>query len=215
MEVSAVDWTDDNLNDLINTAYALIAKQIRKVDPEAIIHWEYRDTVAGTNWYEKPEGTRGPVFVGLKGTSAATSYAELRRAPYHIARDETNADETVYCHKGRYIGIFPAPTASVTDGLEFMHAPTPELSDDTDVPEIEETLQYGIVCWAAMLALGESPESDVKHADELRRILAEIPDDYGSAELGQALLLQPDAADARGRFGGARIANDRDPGRTA
>jgi hypothetical protein len=215
LEETADDWTDDNLNDLINMAYALVAKEVRKVDSEAIIHWEYRDTVVGTNWYEKPEGTRGPTFVGLMGTAGATTYTELTRKAYHVARLNTNAEDTVYCHRGRYIGIFPAPTAAITDGIEFMHAPTPELSEDTDVPEIEETLQYGMVCWATMLAKGDGPEDDTKEANELRRILTGIPDDYGTADLGQPLLLQPDASDARGRFGGARIANDRDPGRTA
>lgn len=212
LEETADDWTDDNLNDLINVSYALVAKTVRKVDPEAIIHWEHRDTVASTSWYEKPEGTRGPTFVGLKGTSAATTYSELRRVAYHIARSNANAEETVYCHRGRYIGIFPAPTESVTDGIEFMHAPTPTLSADSDVPELEATLHYAMVCWTVMLAKGDGLEDDTKEANELRRILADIPDDYGTQDLGQPLLLQPDASDARGRFG-SRLANDRDPGR--
>jgi hypothetical protein len=148
-------------------------------------------------------------------TAAATTYTQLRRVAYHIARLNTNAEDTVYCLRGRYIGIFPAPTVSVTDGIEMMHAPTPTLSEDTDVPELEETLHYAMVCWTAMLAKGDGLEDDTKESNELRRILADIPDDYGSGgDLGQPLLLQPDASDARGRFG-ARIANDRDPGRDA
>ena len=60
---------------------------------------------------------------------------------------------------------------------------------------------------------GESPEDDSKDANELRRILADIPDDYGQlGDMGQPALLQPDVSDSRGRCG-SRIANDRDPGR--
>jgi hypothetical protein len=213
MEETADDWSDNDLNVILNTAYALIAKQVRKVDPEFLMHWEYRDTVAGTSWYEKPEGTRGMSSVGIKGSASDTDYTWLRRTSHRNARENTNTSEQVYCIRGKYLGIFPAPTTSVTEGLEIIHAPTPTLSADTDVPEVEETLHTGIVCWAAMLTLGESPEDDSKHANELRRVLAEIPDDYGSDDLGQPRLLEMDCSDARGKYG-AQINNDTDPGRS-
>jgi hypothetical protein len=207
------DWDNDILNEFLNIAVASIHKQIRKVDPEHLLYWEYRDTVAGTSWYEKPEGTRGVVFVGLKGTAAATTYTRLERRSHHVAREITGDEEAVYCHRGEYIGIFPAPTTAVTNGIELIHAPTPELSADTDVPKLEVTLQYAAVCWAALIAKGESPEADNKDADELRRMLAEIPDDYGlGPDLGQPILLSGDVSDARGRYGN-ELSNDKDPGR--
>lgn len=197
-ETVADNWDDSTLNTLIDLAYALILKQVRKVDPEAVLFWDYRNTVAGTIWYEKPAATRGPVEVGLKKTAADTDWAALVRKPYYIARDWTNAQQTVYCHRGLYIGIFPAPTTSVTNGIQFIHAPTDTLAVDTDFPKVEQTLHYAIVLWAALIAKGESPESDVKDAQELQRIIGDIPQDYGSPDLGQPVALNLDVGDARG-----------------
>jgi len=208
LEPTADQWDDSTLNSLLNLGIALVRKQIRKVDPEFDIRWEYRDTVAGTSWYEKPSGTRGSVEIGLKGAASDSDWTALRRTAYHIARSIETGSDTVYCHRGAYIGIFPAPTASVTDGIQFLHAPTETLADDTDVPRIEESLQYAVVCWAALLAKGEAPEDDSKDAKELARLLGDIPADYGTLDLSQPVLLQADVADARGRTLGVRRAND-------
>jgi len=197
-EAVADAWDDSVLNTVINVAYPLVLKQVRKVDPEAVLFWDYRNSVAGTVWYEKPSGTRGPVEVGLKVTAADTDWTALKRKPYHIARDWTDANETVYCHRGTYIGIFPAPSVSVTNGIQFLHAPTDTLATDTDVPKLEETLQYAVVLWSALICKGESPESDTKDAAELQRILGDIPLDYGSPDLGQPVAFTLDVADARG-----------------
>ena len=214
-EQTAEDWDNAVLNEFLNITYALITKQIRKVDPEYLLYWEYRDTVSGTSWYEKPEGTRGISFVGFMGTAVSPAvYDRLERRSYHIARELTTGEDTVYVHRGEYLGIFPAPENTVVNGIELILAPTPELSADTDVPKLETSLQYAMVCWAALIAKGESPESDNKDADELRRMLAEIPDDYGGGpDLGEPLLLSGDISDARGKYLGRATPQGTDPGR--
>jgi hypothetical protein len=212
LEPTADQWDDSTLNELLNLALALVRKQVRKVDYEFDIRWEYRDTVAGTSWYEKPSGTRGSIEIGVKKAASDTDWTALRRAAYHVARTYTAESEMVYCHRGAYIGLFPAPSASVADGIQFLHAPTESLALDTDVPRLEESLQYACVCWAALLAKGESPEDDTKDAKELARLLGDIPADYGSLDLSQPTYLQADVADARGMFG-RRVANDLDIGR--
>ena len=192
------NWDDDLLGTYINLAYALVLKQVRKIDPEAILNWEYRNTVANTVWYEKPAGTRGPVEIGLKSSASDTDWTALKRKPYYIARNWTGPDN-VYCHRAGYIGIFPAPTAAVTQGIQFIHVPTATLADDTDVPRVEETLQLAIVIWAALLAKGESPESDTKEARDLQNIIQDIAVDYGQIDYGQGLAINADVSDARGR----------------
>lgn len=198
-EVVADNWDDSTLNTFIDLAYALVLKQVRKVDPEALLFWDTRNTVAGTSWYAKPSGTRGPIEVGLKKTSADTGWQELRRKPYHIAKGWTDTDSPVYCHVGEYVGIFPAPANSVTGGLQMIHAPTDTLATDSDFPKLENTLHYAIVLWAALIAKGESPEDDSKDAKELMRIIGDIPEDYGIKDLGQPPDLIVDVADTRGR----------------
>ena len=211
-EPIADNWDDGTLDSLINVAYVLVQKQVRKVDPEALLAWEYRDTAVGAVWYEKPSGTRGPVEVGLKSSPLDADWTPLTRKPYFLARQYVSTPDTVYCHRGRYIGIFPAPSQAVTQGLQFMHAPTDSLALDTDVPRLEESLCYAIVVWAALLAKGESPEADTKDAVELQRILGDIPFDYGTIDYGQPLALVPDVSDARGLYGSS-WRNDVDTGR--
>ena len=200
-ETVADNWDDATLNTFIDLAYQLVTKQVRKVDPEAMLSWDYRATVVGEHWYEKPSGTRGPVEVALKKTSADTDWSPLVRKPYFIARDWTG-DEVVYCHRGTYIGLFPAPTVAIADGIQMIHAPTDALAVETDVPKLEPTLHYAIAIWATLIAKGESPESDDKDARELQRIIGDIPSDYGSPDLGQNVSLSPDVSDARGWLGG-------------
>lgn len=212
LEPVADQWDDSTLNELLNLGLALVRKQVRKVDYEFDLRWEYRATAAGTNWYEKPSGTRGAVEVAVKKAASDADWTALKRAAYHIARTYTAESEMVYCHRGAYIGLFPAPSASIADGIQFLHAPTESLAADTDVPRLEESLQYAVVCWAALLAKGESPEDDSKDAKELARLLGDIPADYGSIDLGQPTYLQADVADARGVVG-RRVGNDIDVGR--
>jgi hypothetical protein len=201
-ETVADNWDDSTLNTIIDLAYALVLKQVRKVDPEALLFWDYRNTQAGISWYEKPAGTRGLAELGLKSFSTDTDWTALERRPYFLARDNTDATLPVYCHRGTYIGIFPAPTVSVTNGIQFLHAPTDSFAADSDVCRLESTLSYAIVLWAVLIAKGESPEADTKDAAELQRIIGDIPQDYGSPDLGQALSLSADVSDARGRTGG-------------
>lgn len=193
------NWDDATLLAYINLAYANIQKQIRKVDPEFLVFWDTRATVAGTSWYEKPSQTRGIIEVGLKTSAADTDWTALTRKPYYIARDNTDVSEVVYCHRGLYIGIFPAPTVSVSSGLQILHLPTDQLAVDTDVPKVELSLHYAIAVWATLIAKGENPESDAKDALELARLLADIPLDYATNDLSQPMLLNPDVSDARAR----------------
>ncbi len=192
-------WSESIMNTYINIAYAKIQKEIRKVDPEAIVVWDYRNTVAGTSWYEKPAATRGLIELGLKTSSADTDWMALKRQPYWVARQNTSIEDVVYCHRGTFVGIFPPPTASVTNGIQYLHAGTDTLAADAQAPKVDDDLAYGIVLWAVLLAKGENPEGDTKEARDLGLLLANIPVDYATPDMGQPIPLSPDVSDARGR----------------
>ena len=72
---------------------------------------------------------------------------------------------------------------------------------------VEPTLHYAIVVWTTLIAKGESPESDTKDATELQRIIGDIPQDYGSPDLGQVVGFSPDVSDARGNVGTLATSN--------
>jgi len=191
-EITADNWTDVLLDELINLAYSMVYKEVRRVEPDAITHWSYRNTVAGTSWYQKPQDTRGLLRVGYMGTLVAPAvYTQLFPKPIEIA-ESWNGTDPVYCTRGIFVGIFPAPTVSVVNGLEFQHTPTPTLALDTDSPDLEASLQYAIILWACLLAKGESPESDSKEASQLQTILADIPNDYGQPSLDRPMQLSID-----------------------
>lgn len=208
-EETAVDWTDDELNVFLNLGYQLVAKQIRKVDPTFLVYWESRDIVSGTQWYEKPENSRGIIDVGIV---VGTDIQYLRRVSGNVAKEWNTDGETVYTLMGDFIGLFPSPTTDVTNGLKLIHAPTPSLSEDTDVPKTEPTLHYAIVCWASLLIKGESLEDDSKDSTTLRQLLVDIPEDYGQKDFSQPPYMSPDVSDARGKYG-SQLDNDVDVGR--
>ena len=213
-EPTADNWSDSILNTLLNLGYAFVLKQIRRVNKEAILFWEYRNTVAGSNWYEKPSNTTSIVEVGFKDIATDTDWEPLTRKPYYLARGWTtgvSGSETVYCHRGNYIGLFPAPTNSVTKGLRLLTVPNDQLTLDTDNFLVELTLQYAVVLYAAILAKGESPEDDAKDQRELTRLIGDIPVDYADLDDGQTIALNPDVSDLRGV--GQIVRRGIDPGR--
>lgn len=200
LDVPADQWSNSELNEHINTAYAAVRKQIRKFDPEDALFWETRNLESGVNWYLKPEGTRGIAEVALLSSG---TYVPIKRKFYREivpfgATEPLSTSDSVYCHRGKYIGIFPTPTANVTNGIQIIHIPTDTLSDDSDVPIAELTLHMAIVYWAALFAKGESPEDDTKEAKSLRALLSDIPADYGTADVSTPMQFTPDVADARG-----------------
>jgi len=215
------NWSDSTLNTLLGLGQAFIWKKVRAVNREASLFWDIRDLTANQNWYEKPAGTTGVVEVAIKTAASDTLYTPLDRQPYQVASDPlqtTNGSPYPgYCHRGNFIGLFPAPTVTITGGLRMLIAGTPAAGADTDdYAPLELSLQYGIVLYASVLAKGEGPEDDGKDQRELAALIADISIDYSDLDVSQPIRLNsPDAAKARG-FGRptTQHRNDLDPGRS-
>lgn len=173
-DVPAVSWTDVELDAIINLAYSLVQKEIRKIDPEAHLFWDYMNTVAGTSWYPLP-ATFSVSQVGIKGASTDLVHTRLDPKRYQDIVVLTAASHQYYALRGQWIGIFPAPTVSVTNGLELVSNPIMALADDAEVPRIKDPLHLAIVYWARLIALGDTDEKGDETRIRLNEMLGDLP----------------------------------------
>ena len=184
-ETTADNWSDTILNEIINVAYGLVRKEVRRVDREALVAWDLADITSGTQFYEKPEGTFGPLEVNVLDSG---EYKPIRRIDYDLTRPSTfnssspTFSNTVWFHRGKFIGLYPIPSVSVTDGLQFVHSYGETLSADSDVPGIHTDLHYAIVLWATILAKGETREDIQPVRVSLQAMIGDIGLYYGRDE---------------------------------
>lgn len=174
-DVQEVQWPDnEELNSLLNNAYALVQKEIRKVSPNAHQFWDYINTVSGTSWYPLP-ATFGVRRVSLKNTTS-NKYEKLSPKNYDDIKD-LSGREYYYAKEGQWIGVFPAP-GTIAAGIEVVHVPIMSMADDADVPRIKAPLHIGIVWWAKLLALGETTDAAGEAITRLRELIGDISNWY-------------------------------------
>ena len=184
-------WQDTELNDLLNSGLHLVEKEVLKVDPLAFIHWSDEDIAKTINFYAKPQGFWHEMEVGYKSSSHAIGYKRLEKQDYNVARERTGGD-TVYCHVGRYLGIFPTPGADVTDGLRLLWTPSLTMATDADVPDLHFALHMAVVLMSQKYALGETSDDQARVKVELSELLGDISMYYlGSATENERLWLDP------------------------
>jgi hypothetical protein len=211
-ETAEDNWSDTVLNELINVAYGLVRKEVRRVDREALVAWDLADIVSGTQFYEKPSGTWGPLEINLLDGG---EYKPIRRVDYDLTRPNTFSSNsfaptfsnTVWFHRGKYIGLYPIPTESITDGIQFVHSNAEMLADDNDVPSIHVDLHYAIVLWATILAKGETKEDLQSVRASLQAILGDIGLYYGRDE-SEMEAIRPQVEGTRRGGINQRIPND-------
>jgi len=176
-DISSVEWDNaGELNALINQAYYLVQKEVFKKFPTAHLFVDTAPTAIGTSWY--PLGDSFGVHrVGYKADAAATAWTKLARKDYDDVVEVTGST-TYYAQKGQWLGIFPAPTAAVADGIELWHTPVMSLAADADIPRIKLPMHYAIVLWAKMIAIGDTGEQAGETRDRLKEVFADLPEWY-------------------------------------
>lgn len=184
-DVSAVQWpTNGELDEIINMAYALVQKEIRKVDAEAHIFWDHLNLDANVSWYPLPP-TFSVLQINLKDPSSGLYYPispkryrdigsrKIWSGAVEVAAASISTD-VHYTLRGDWIGIFPAPAADLTDGLEVMHCPIMSLGVDSEVPRIKVPLHLAIVYWAKLICLGDTDEGSGETRTRLQEMLGDI-----------------------------------------
>jgi hypothetical protein len=187
-DTQSVEWDDDNeVNELINVAYAYVQKEIAKSFPEAHLFWTLMNLTAGTSWYPMPS-TFGISQIGMKGASSDTFFNTLKGpkryrdiGPRTVFSGGTqiaqpaDLNSTYWTIRGQWFGIFPTPTTSITDGIEIIHTPIMTLSDDNEIPRIKTPLHMAILWWAKLLLLGDTDENVAETRARLNEVLSDIP----------------------------------------
>lgn len=181
------NWTDQELNRLLDIGLQQVQKEILKVDPQKFLYTWVADIVANQVYYQKPAG----IWVEL----AIAKLSDGRYVPMDYrdwddafeAVGTTEASTTRYSIEGDYYMLSPAPTVSITNGLKVVGIPTLVMATDNSVPKVNVGLHMAIVAWSQLLALGETGDPEDKVKDNLKELLGDIPLYYRGAGGGANL----------------------------
>jgi hypothetical protein len=176
-EVTADNWTDGDLNDILNIGIHQVQTAIHKVDPEAFVYIDRASIVANQEFYPKPEGLWYEMAVRLLNSSTG-KYERIEKRDYSYAEDLATSESTVYSHVGRLLALRPIPSASLASGLELLYVPTLSVAVDTDIIPVHLALHNAVVQASQLLLLPETGEAykDVQEAYD--RTILLIPEYY-------------------------------------
>jgi hypothetical protein len=172
-DVDGVEWSDAELNTELNDTYAWVQKEIYKVFPEAHLYWDNMDATSDTSWYPLPQ-TFGVSEFGYKAAATDTAFKRLDRKTYENIKG-LSGTTPYYCQRGQWLGIFPAPSVTITNGLELVHTPIMQMSADTDTPRIKLPLHMGIVYKAVDQILGDTDQNSQENRQRLSDLVNDIP----------------------------------------
>lgn len=183
------NWTDANLNEILNDALVQAQKEVMALVPDAFVHIARQNLVAAQEFYAQPAGIWYELHVQTLNASTGR-YDDIEQRDYSVGRTKTSADsEITYSILGRHFAIHPIPVAAVTDGLQTIFVPTLSMSDDADVPEIHLGLHMLIVLWAHRMLVGETGEQVAEIKDLIGEYRAAIPSYYRRS--GRPEMMQP------------------------
>lgn len=209
MEDVADNWTDAELNTIINAAAQSWQDYILAVDDTALLEWHYASLVEGQRYYAKPAGMRQEVELGYLEDGgeyqpmSVTSFGAIRRgwnkgSSSRNSDVDLNADGTVtyeYAHAGAWFYLDWKPSTALVDGLECAYVPDISLGSDTESPAIALGLHYGIVAEAVIMAKGETEEDDSRWVRERQIMVSKIPHFYRKTSAGPEVV-HPDVRKA-------------------
>jgi hypothetical protein len=175
-EPIAADWTDPELNALLNARYHLLYTAVVDVFEEyAELKQATTDLVAGQQEYETQLDFLKMRRVEVKYKDDATSYAralpisldQVRRDLADVTGGVTVVRQPNYYLRGNIIGLLPVPTLDVVDGIKsWYYATVPDLvanSDTFRLPYADRdwlTIVYGAAADALMFGQQEPAASD-------------------------------------------------------
>ena len=176
-EDPAADWTDAELNTLVNIYYHEVYSAIVDVFENYETTTAQSNSVADQQEYSLPSDVLKVRRVEINYDVSATNSAPMRALPVPIdavRRDlaNTNLGVTinrgpVYYLRGDNIGFIPVPTRAGTNAIQIWYAPVrSDLTNDTtniDIPYPDrdyKLIAYGAIADALRFGQQESIEAD-------------------------------------------------------
>lgn len=190
-EVSAADWSDDQIDRELNYAYQEAVTSVINVFEDYYMQEWTPDLVANTSKYALPSD-----FIKIRRLEVSYVTGTERRKATRFAFesnarqwDSTNYGATsspLYDLTGNYLRILPVPTANVTDGIycEYIYQ-VPDMSASTDTINIPYPDRYGnlivIGACAQLLRKGQQEEATAAKYEDvfqvgLAKMQAELED---------------------------------------
>lgn len=159
-EKAGDQWTDEDIDEVINVALQQVQKVIIRTEPESFLKISHTALVSGTELYPHPTDMWAEIEVAIKDVSAPRGYTPLDKGDYAMVSKRTSEGSTPqYARFGKNFFIGPMPTENVAQGLRIIYTPMVTVAGDNTVPEIHLALHIAIVYWAQIILLGETSES--------------------------------------------------------
>ena len=164
MDVDNSHWSDGRLTAFLNEGQDDAAMRLPATLVPDLLTIAYGDLAFSTNTYSFDEEFVSLDYVLLTFDNAARDCKRMARVRpldwYNTMSD--NSGETpssthpVVLTYGRIIKVFPTPTQTVEDGIEYYYRRPPvEMVQDDDKPEIAKQVHFLLVCYAVYRALFE------------------------------------------------------------
>lgn len=187
-ESEADQWTDEELNEVINEAMQSVQELILMVDPEAFTVWQTRDLVANQRYYLRPVDIIWDVELGFSATPDSTDYRPLKRVPFQELRTNSGdrtytepSDQGVYAKTGNYYYLGWNPESAITNALQVVYTPWLAMDEDEDVPAISLGFHRMIKIDAAIKILKETPDDTTELEKERAEYVDKIMKYYRSS----------------------------------
>lgn len=190
------EWSDAELNELLNLALLDIETAVLAIDPDAFTSIDTFDIVSGQQRYDKPAGFLYEYELGILDSSYATGYRPLERRSLNATRARSSTAAVEYASLGRFFWLTPTPSANLDEGLQLIWTYSLSMSDDNDVPLIVLPLHDAVVDMALVKAFAEGADQQAEDRAQARvdRALASLPLYYRRSRVSGAI--EPAVRDA-------------------
>ena len=150
-DTANLEWPDDLLTEKINEARQEFWDSFSYINRYGVL---YQNAVAGTSLYDVPTAMDRIHYVRYNdGTQKQLLQKITLEALLALTSTQQNGFSYFFAQKGNQIEVYPTPSTSVTNGIEFYgKVGLTDLSDDTDVDsDIEKRFKRLIVAYATGL----------------------------------------------------------------
>jgi len=183
----AGNWTNSELDELINEAYVWVQLQFYQSNPDGLIHIDYTTLEVGKSFYPWARGFISIKEMAYLDTSDPLGYRDLGAArDFWVNRFKpAQLDDISWSNLGRHFALFPVPPATITNAIRKIWTGTLTLANDNDIPEIPFN-HMTVVVKAQMMCYaetgGDTKDLKVELDDYMSGIGAIQPSNQGTSD---------------------------------